>query len=84
VLLAGAGSVMLAADAGPLAGSTVFRWKLTLIAIGLMHAVAFHALWRNRLENWADSPPPVGRLMAMTSIAIWLTVATLGRLIAYT
>ncbi len=84
VLLACAGSVMLAADAGPLAGSPVFRWKLTFIAIGLVHAVAFHALWRRRLEEWSERPPLLGRLMAATSIAIWLTVATLGRLIAYT
>lgn len=84
VLLACAGSVMLAADAGPLAGSTVFRWKLAFIAFGLAHAVVFQALWRGRFENWDADPPPLGRLMAVTSIAIWLTVATLGRLIAYT
>ena len=84
VLLAGAGAVMLAADAGPLSGSRVFRWKLALIAVGLVHAAVFHALWRRRFDRWAEDPPLIGRLMAVGSIALWLSVATLGRLIAYT
>ena len=83
VLLASAGSVMFAADARALVVSTVFRWKLSLIAVGLTHAVLFHALWRRRLAGWADDPPAPGRLMAAASVLLWLTVAALGRLIAY-
>lgn len=83
-LLAGAGVVMLAADAAALAGSATFRWKLALIAAGLAHAAVFHALWRRRLAYWADDPPPLGRLMALASVALWVSVAALGRLIAYT
>ena len=83
VLLASAGSVMFAADAGALVRSTVFRWKLSLSAIGLIHAVLFHALWRRRLAGWGDDPPLPGRLMAAASVLLWLTVAALGRLIAY-
>ena len=82
-LLASAGSVMFAADARALAGSTVFRWKLSLIAVGLTHAVLFHLLWRRRLAGWGEDPPLAGRLMAALSVALWLTVAALGRLIAY-
>lgn len=83
VLLAGAGLVMFAADAGALAASPVFRWKLTLIAVGLVHAFAFHLLWRKRLAGWADDPPALGRVMAVFSVGLWLTVAALGRWIAY-
>ena len=83
LLLASAGSVMFAADAGALVRSTVFGWKLSLIALGLTHAVLFHALWRRRLASWANDPPLLGRLMATASVLLWLTVAALGRLIAY-
>jgi hypothetical protein len=74
---------MFAADAGPLVASAVFRWKLALIAVGLVHAVVFHLLWRRRLAGWADDPPALGRLMAVFSVALWLTVGALGRWIAY-
>lgn len=84
VLLAGAGVVMFAADAGPLARSATFRWKLILIAAGLANAVLFHALWRRRLPTWDTDAPALGRAMAAGSVALWLTVAALGRLIAYT
>ena len=82
-LLASAGSVMFAADARALAGSSVFRWKLSLIAVGLVHALLFHLLWRRRLAGWDDDAPGLGRMMAIASVLLWLTVAALGRLIAY-
>ena len=82
-LLASAGFVMFAADPRPLAASAVFRWKLTLIAVGLAHAIAFHLLWRRRLAGWAENPPAFGRVMAAFSVGLWLTVAALGRWIAY-
>lgn len=83
-LLASAGVVMFAADAQPLARSSAFRWKLGLIALGLAHAALFHLLWRGRMARWEDDPPALGRFMAGVSVLLWLTVAALGRLIAYT
>ncbi|MDO8900281.1 MAG: hypothetical protein Q7V15_02900 [Phenylobacterium sp.] len=82
VLLA-SGLVMFAADAGPMVSSNVFRAKMALLALGLAHALAFRAIWRSRMAGWDAAPPMAGRMMALTSLAIWLSVGALGRLIAY-
>lgn len=83
LLLAISGPVMFAADAGALARSSIFRWKLSLIALALANAAAFRWLWRTRLERWGDAAPLPGRLMAVGSVLLWLGIAALGRLIAY-
>ncbi|MDP1873274.1 DUF6644 family protein [Phenylobacterium sp.] len=83
ILLAASGSVMFAADAGPMVSSNIFRAKVALIVVGLLHAVLFHWVWRRRMADWETSPPLAGRLMAVGSLGVWLTVGALGRLIAY-
>lgn len=82
-LLFVSGALMFAADAGSLVNSTIFRWKLVFILIGLGHALLFHALWRKRWSSWDAAPPPIGRVMAIGSLVLWLTVGGLGRWIAY-
>lgn len=84
LLLVPAGFVMFAADASSLVVLTVFRWKVALIALALVNAGAYHALWRRRLASWDADPPLGGRVMALGSLALWLLVAGLGRWIAYT
>jgi hypothetical protein len=83
LLLAASGSVMFAADAGPMVSSDVFRAKIALIVLGVLHALLFQRLWRGRMATWDADPPLVGRLMALGSLSIWLCVGALGRLIAY-
>jgi hypothetical protein len=75
---------MFAADAVSLAASTTFRWKLALIAVGLMNAVWFRLVWDRQFDAWNERPSQVGRAVAAASLLIWLAVATLGRMIAYT
>lgn len=82
-LMLPSGFTMFAADAGALAGSGTFRWKLALIALALANALAFRRVWRHRLATWDDAPPFAGRAMALASIALWLAVAWSGRMIAY-
>lgn len=43
----------------------------------------FRFAWQSRIEGWERGPPPIGRLMAAGSVVLWLTVAALGRWIAY-
>lgn len=83
MLLAVAGFLMFAADAKPLASHTLMQAKLALILIGLLNALVFRQLWRNRLSGWDTNPPVLGRAQALASMAIWASVATLGRWIAY-
>ena len=74
------GSVLFAADAAALAQSDTFRTKLVLIALALANAIAFRLLYG---RSPADPPPVSARLMAAASVLLWLSVGTLGRMIAY-
>jgi hypothetical protein len=74
------GFMLLAADAGPLSLSWVFRAKLALIGFALLNALLFRRLFGD-LDN--ETPPPLARTLAALSIAAWLGVVGLGRWIAY-
>lgn len=76
-LLALTGALLFAADARALAHNPAFRWKLALVAVALVNALAFRTLWRGQ--------PPGAPLkaMALASLALWLGTAALGRFIAY-
>jgi hypothetical protein len=80
-LLAASGFLLFAADAGPHLKQDVFRWKMALLALALVNAAAFRA----RFGDFADGhePPAAARAMAGLSLALWVAVAVLGRLIAY-
>lgn len=79
LLMLGSGLVLFAADAAALATSSVFRWKLVLIALATLNALVFRSLWKR-----AGARRPGGlRLMALASLAMWLAVLVLGRWIAY-
>ena len=82
-LMIPSGAVMFAADAVSLAGSDVFRSKLVLIGLALANAVAFRWLWQRQIDTGFDAPPPAARAMAIASLGLWLTIGTLGRMIAY-
>jgi hypothetical protein len=77
------GTALFSADAGPLSGHRVFQVKLGLLLLALANALGFRLLWSGRLPQWDASPPVLGRLQALLSILLWLSVAAAGRLIAY-
>jgi hypothetical protein len=82
-LLAASGVLMFAADARALSASGALIWKLSLAALALVNALLFRKLWNERLPDWDASPARLGQFQAIGSIALWLTIATLGRMIAY-
>jgi hypothetical protein len=78
-LMAISGPILFAADATALARSSTFALKLGLIVVALANAVSFRWLrHKELLQNRS-----LQRLMAGASIALWLWVAALGRMIAY-
>jgi hypothetical protein len=83
LLLAFAGFLMFSADAGPLSVNRVMQLKVLGIALGVANALLFRLLWGQRLTDWDLRPPLLGRVQAVLSILIWLSVGTLGRWIAY-
>ena len=83
VLSIASGLVLFTADASAIAVNAVFFNKMVLLVLGLLNAWLFRRLWWRELPQWDIRPPLIGRLQALASIAIWLLLATAGRLIAY-
>jgi hypothetical protein len=83
ILIVPSGATMFAADAQALLTSSTFQWKMALVLLALINALAFRYLWSERMARWDEKPSLAGRLMALASIGLWLCVAGLGRWIAY-
>jgi hypothetical protein len=79
LLMALSGPILFAADAAALAQSPTFGWKLSLIFLALVNALSFRSVRSGKTRK----PAALERVLAATSIMLWLTVAALGRLIAY-
>lgn len=77
------GPLLFLADAKALATSPLMLTKLALVALGLLNALAFRLAFGGRLAGWDAAPALWGRTQAVASIALWFTVAGLGRMIAY-
>ncbi|MBU3077659.1 hypothetical protein [Sphingomonas quercus] len=78
LLMAATGVLLFAADGRTLATSRVFHAKLILIALALGNAITFRVLWRDSANTGL-----ITRLMAATSLLLWLAVGSCGRMIAY-
>lgn len=81
LILLASGATLLAADAPATLASATFRWKLAAIALALVNAMLFRRRFAGLGKGQVAAPP--ARIMALASLALWLTVATLGRMIAY-
>ena len=80
VLLALTGPVLFAGDAVTLSQSAALGWKLALIVIAGLNALVFRSVRRGN----SGDPTLLERSFAVASITLWLVVAALGRIIAYT
>jgi hypothetical protein len=78
VLIAATGSVLFVAEAVAIAANPAFQLKVILILLGLANVVGNELVLRSRGEG-----SRLARLTAGVSLAAWLGVAVLGRLIAY-
>lgn len=77
VIMLASGVMLFAADAPATIASTAFRWKLAAIGLALLNAAAFRSWFAE------GAHPRIAGVMAIVSLGLWLTVATLGRMIAY-
>lgn len=77
------GFALFAADAVSLSQNRLMWAKLALVAAGIANALLFRKLWNEYLNDWERRQAPLAKAQAMLSILIWLTVPSLGRLIAY-
>jgi hypothetical protein len=83
--LAGTGFLLFTAEASHIWSNPVFRVKASLVALGIANALAVQRMLGRTLDRTAaDAPLPFRiRLAAVASLAIWMSVAAAGRLIAY-
>jgi hypothetical protein len=84
-LMAATGFVLFTAEASHVAMNPVFQIKAALIGLGLVNALLVAGPALRALEAIpALAPLPARlRLSALFSLAIWISVAASGRLIAY-
>jgi len=75
------GFLLFAANAKDYAASGFFQAKMAMLALGVFNALAFHVLRRRHTPG--DGDVPWQRAIGATSIAAWLAVIVLGRLIGY-
>lgn len=85
LLMALTGSMLFTAEASHVAMNRVFQIKAALIALGVINAVLVGRVLDRALEETpAFAPLPARvRLSGLLSLAIWISVAACGRLIAY-
>lgn len=79
------GAMLFASDALSLAANISFQLKMMLLVVAGLNATVFQLVSARGIERWdAGEPAPVGaKMAAVFSIAVWLAIITLGRLIAY-
>jgi hypothetical protein len=85
LLMALTGFTLFAAEASHVAMNSVFQVKAGLIALGILNALVIAGPVVAALgDKGAHAVVPArARLAAILSLAIWLSVAACGRLIAY-
>ena len=75
------GIMLFLPEASHIAHNAAFQAKLATILLALLNVVALEAALARTLP--VAAPSAAVRLAAVTSLALWLAVAALGRLIAY-
>jgi hypothetical protein len=79
------GALLFAADPVALWFNSVFRAKMLLIVVAGFNAAVFHSGVFRSVATWnrfAPSPWPA-KAAASLSLVLWITIAALGRFIAY-
>ena len=81
-----AGLMMFSAHPHDFASSQVFQLKLLLIGAAGLNAAIFHLGVYRGVLTWdvGQAAPPMARVHALASLAIWIAVICCGRLLAYT
>jgi len=86
VLIIPAGLMMFSAHPQDFISNRIFLLKLTLIAAAGINAAMFHLGVYRSVAAWNmnTATPLAARAHAIVSIAIWVSVISCGRLLAYT
>lgn len=77
------GALLFITKANDYAASTLFQVKMLVLAVALVNALAFAVLHRRRKDRADHAPILSQRVIGTASLAAWLAVIVLGRLIGY-
>lgn len=79
------GIMLFASDALSLAANISFQLKMLMLMLAGANAGLFQLSFGRDIGRWHnEAPAPIGaKLVAIFSIAAWLAIITLGRMIAY-
>jgi hypothetical protein len=86
VLVVPTGSLLFIAHPVELVSNPVFATKLVAIGLAALNALAYQLGVHRSVAAWdtAVPAPRTARFHALTSLALWATTLTCGRLLAYT
>jgi Family of unknown function (DUF6644) len=79
------GAMLFASDPLSLAANISFQLKMLLLVVAAFNAAVFQFNTARDMPRWDESTsaPTSAKLAAVISISVWLSIITLGRLIAY-
>ncbi len=85
LLVAPTGFMLFMTQATEMWANPVFQVKLLLIALAGFNALVFHLRSYRRVEAWNQqtATPAGAKLAAVFSLALWTSVITCGRFLAY-
>jgi hypothetical protein len=84
IVVVPSGFLLFISQAKALSANGVFGLKLILILLAFTNAGIFHRFTFRSVSNWSIAETPVGaKAAAVISLALWTSVITCGRLIAY-
>jgi len=86
VVTALTGSLMFMTNAGVYYHNFYFRAKMALLVLAAVNMLSFELTLGRAVHRWdkATAAPPAGRVVAVLSLAIWISVIFAGRLIGFT
>ncbi len=80
------GALMFITNATVYYHNFYFRTKMLLLVLAGINMGVFELTLGRKVDSWdkAPSAPPVGRVVGVLSIALWIAVIFMGRLIGFT
>jgi hypothetical protein len=80
------GFLLFSSSATAYAGDFPFRMKMLLLVLAGINMVVFHLLPYRRVHLWdvITHPPLAAKIMAATSLALWIAIVCFGRWIGFT
>ena len=80
------GGLMFMTNAVVYFNNAFFRAKVVLLVLAAINVLVFELTARRTVDRWDRSPsaPPIGKTVAALSLAIWVGVIFMGRMIGFT